>query len=186
MNNVLNSWWAWALRGVFAIIFGILVIFFPGDALQALVYLFGAYALVDGGFTVYTALSERSTNWGWHLVEGIISIVAGLAAFFLPLLTGLTLLLVIAFWAVFTGIMQMVAAWRLREEIENEIWLGLAGLISIIFGVFVFFDPLGGALATAWIIGVYSIAFGILMILVAMRYRELTGDDVQTPIADGI
>jgi len=173
MGNVFNSWWVWALRGVFAIIFGILAILFPGNALQALIWIFGAYALVDGTVTIYNAVTNRANNWLWNLVEGIVSVLAGIAAFLLPVLTGLTLLLIIGFWAVFTGIMQMVAGWQLRKEIDNEIWLGIAGIISVIFGVFIWIDPMGGALATAYIIGIYSIAFGALMIMLSMRYRSL-------------
>lgn len=182
MNSILNSWWFWAIRGVFAIIFGVLAMVFPGDALQALVYIFGAYALIDGVVTVYNSVANRKTNWGWHLVEGLISIIAGLVAFFLPVLTGLTILLVIGFWAVATGIMQMVAAWRLRKEIDNEIWLGLAGLMSVIFGIFIFLNPLAGALATAMIIGIYSILFGIFLIALAVRFRGYDDTGADTPL----
>lgn len=182
MNTVTNSWWFWAIRGVFAIIFGVLAMVFPGDALQALVYIFGAYALIDGVVTVYNAVANRVTNWGWQLVEGIISIIAGLVAFFLPVLTGLTILLIIGFWAVATGIMQMIAAWRLRKEIENEIWLGLAGLMSVIFGVYIFINPLAGALVTAMIIGIYSILFGIFLIALAVRFRGYDGTGADAPL----
>lgn len=177
-----NSWWFWAIRGVFAIIFGVLAMLFPGDALQALVYIFGAYALIDGAMTIYNSIANRATNWGWHMVEGIVNILAGLAAFFLPLLTGLTLLLVIGFWAVVTGFMQIVAAWRLRKEIDNEVWLGLAGLMSVIFGIYIFINPLAGALATAMIIGIYSILFGIFLLALAMRFRGIDDAGTQIPL----
>lgn len=173
MTNIIRNWWIWAVRGVFAIIFGAIAILFPALALQTLILVFGAYALVDGGFTIYHALTNRNDNWVWHLVEGIVSVLAGIAAFMLPILTGLTLLLVIAFWAIVTGVMQVVAAWRLRKEIENEFWLGLAGVSSIIFGTYILFDPLGGALATAWLIGIYSIAFGTMLIGLALRFRAM-------------
>lgn len=182
MNTGTNNWWFWAIRGVFAIIFGVLAIVFPGDALQALVYIFGAYALIDGVVGVYNSLANRTTNWGWHLVEGIVGIIAGIVAFALPVLTGLTILLVIGFWAVATGIMQMIAAWRLRKEIDNEIWLGLAGLMSIIFGIFIFINPLAGALATAMIIGIYSILFGIFFIALAIRFRGYVDAGAKTPL----
>ena len=172
-TQLAKTWWVWALRGVAAIIFGLLALFYPGATLTSLVYVFGAYALVDGAIAVYHAVTNRGTNWGWELFEGLVSIVAGFAAFALPFLAFLTLLFIMAFWAIASGIAQMVMAWRLRASIDNEIWLGLAGLLSVVFGVLVFFNPLAGSLATIWMIGAYSISFGIMFLFLAMRYRGL-------------
>jgi uncharacterized membrane protein HdeD (DUF308 family) len=167
-----KTWWVWALRGVAAIIFGLLALFYPGATLSSLVMLFGIYALVDGAIAVYHSLVNRGTNWGWELLEGVVSVIAGILAFAMPFLTFLTILFIIAFWAIVTGVMQIVMAWRTREEIDNEIWLGLAGLMSIIFGILVFLDPFAGSLATIWVIGVYSIIFGVMFIALAFRYRN--------------
>jgi uncharacterized membrane protein HdeD (DUF308 family) len=101
-------------------------------------------------------------------------------AFAMPFLTFLTILFIIAFWAIVTGVMQIVMAWRTREEIDNEIWLGLAGLMSIIFGVLVFLDPFAGSLATIWVIGVYSIIFGVMFIALAFRYRNAAPSNTVT------
>jgi uncharacterized membrane protein HdeD (DUF308 family) len=167
-----RTWWVWALRGVAAIIFGLLAIFYPGATLSSLVMLFGIYALVDGAIAVYHSLVNRGANWGWELLEGVVSIIAGILAFAMPFLTSLTILFIIAFWAIVTGVMQIVMAWRTREQIDNEIWLGLAGLMSIIFGVLVFVNPFAGLLSVLWVIGVYSIIFGVMFIALAFRYRN--------------
>lgn len=167
-----KTWWVWALRGVAAIIFGLLALFYPGATLTSLVFVFGVYALIDGAITVYNALVNRVHNWGWQLLEGIVTILAGIAAFMMPFLTFLTLLFIMAIWAIITGVAQMVMAWRQREVIENEIWLGLAGLMSVIFGILIFMNPFAGSLATIWMIGIYSIIFGIMMIALAFRYRS--------------
>jgi uncharacterized membrane protein HdeD (DUF308 family) len=172
-EQLAQSWWVWALRGVAAIIFGLLAIFYPGATLTSLVYVFGAYALVDGAIAVYHAIVNRGTNWGWELLEGVISILAGIAAFAVPFLAFLSLLFVMAFWAIASGVAQIIMAYRLRETIDNEIWLGLAGLLSIIFGVIIFVNPLAGTYATILMIGSYAIVFGVIFIFLAIRYRGL-------------
>jgi uncharacterized membrane protein HdeD (DUF308 family) len=174
MREAMNkNWWVWLLRGIFAILFGILAILFPGEAFAALIYIFGAYVLVDGAMTIYNALSHRGPNWGWELLEGVIAILAGLAAFFMTGLAGLTIILVIGVWAIITGVLQVVAAWRLRQEIDNEIWLGLAGILSVIMGILFIRNPFGGALATVWLIGIYSIVFGVMFMMLAFRVRNM-------------
>jgi uncharacterized membrane protein HdeD (DUF308 family) len=183
-KQLAQTWWVWALRGVAAIIFGLLALFYPGATLTSLIYVFGAYALVDGAIAVYHALVNRGSNWGWELLEGIVSIIAGIVAFASPFLTFLTLLIIMAFWAIFTGVAQIVMAWRVREQIDNEIWLGLAGLLSVIFGIVIIFNPLAGSLATIWMIGIYSIIFGVMFLFLAFRYRGLgssSTDEITTP-----
>ena len=170
-SELAQSWWVWALRGVAAIIFGLLALFYPGITLTSMVYVFGAYAVIDGAIAVYNAVVHRGVNWGWQLLEGLVSIIAGIAAFMMPFLASMTLLFIIAIWAIITGVMQMVMAWRQREVIDNEVWLGLAGLMSVIFGILVFFDPFAGLLSTVWVIGIYSIIFGVMMLALAWRYR---------------
>jgi uncharacterized membrane protein HdeD (DUF308 family) len=176
VDTMSRNWWVLLLRGIMAIIFGVLAILFPGEALAALVYIFGVYALIDGAVTLYQALVNPGPNRVWHALEGIVGIVAGIVAFVYTGLTAITLVYLIAIWAIVTGVMQIMAAWRLREEIENEIWLGLAGLLSVIMGVLFIFNPGGGALATVWLIGIYSIAFGIFFIMLAFRVRGMGSD----------
>ena len=173
-----RDWYIPLVRGLFSILFGMLALVFPGLTLATLIYLFAAYAMIDGITTIYQSLTSRDANvhWGWGLFEGVIALGAGIGAFFLPYITGITLLYLIAFYAIFTGIAQIMASIQLRKEIENEVWLGLAGFASVLFGAFIMLNPLGGALATAWLIGVYALAFGVMLVALAFRLRGIDGD----------
>ncbi|HKX19851.1 MAG TPA: HdeD family acid-resistance protein [bacterium] len=168
-----RNWWALALRGLFAVIFGLIALLNPGVTLIALIYLFGAYSLVDGIFGVAAAVraAEAHNRWGWLLVEGIAGIITGLIAFLIPGLTALVLLYLIAAWALVTGVLELLAAFRLRGMIANEWLLLLGGAASIIFGVLLIVQPGAGALALLWLIGAYALIFGILMLMLAFRLR---------------
>jgi uncharacterized membrane protein HdeD (DUF308 family) len=163
-----------AIRGVMAIIFGVLAFIWPGLTLWALVLLFGVYAFVDGIFALITAFRGRSTNdrWWVFLLEGLAGIAAGVIAFIWPAMTAFVLLYLIAAWAIVTGIIEVVAAIRLRKEIEGEWVLALSGIASIIFGVLMVLWPGAGALAVIWLIAAYAIVFGILLIFLAFRVRN--------------
>jgi uncharacterized membrane protein HdeD (DUF308 family) len=170
--------WGWIeLRGVVAVIFGILALLWPGVTLAALVILWGAYALADGVFSLIAAFKVRDRGrpfWSL-LIVGLLGIAAGIVTFLWPGMTALILLMFIAAWAFVMGIFQIVAAIRLRKEIENEWLLGLSGALSVIFGVLMFLQPGAGALAVVWIIGAYSILFGILLIVLGLRLRRHGG-----------
>jgi uncharacterized membrane protein HdeD (DUF308 family) len=181
LETMTRNWWIPLLRGVMAIIFGILAILFPGEALTALVWIFGIYALIDGIVTLYQAMTQPSDNRWWQLFEGIAAIIAGIVAFVWTGLTALTIVFLIGIWAIVTGVMQIMAAWRLRQEIDNEIWLGLAGVLSVIMGALFILNPFAGALATTWLIGIYSIAFGVLFIMLAFRLRGMDNPPTSTP-----
>ena len=176
LNVLARNWWVLALRGALAIVFGILVIAQPGIALPALLGLFAAYALVDGIFSIINGIRDRSSNPNWWvlLLEGLVGIAAGIFTFINPALTAVTLVFVVAAWAILTGIMEIWAAIRLREEIQGEFWLGLSGLISIIFGVLLVALPaLNGILTLLWLVGSYSIIFGVMMLMLAFRLRGM-------------
>lgn len=170
-----RNWWVFALRGVAAIIFGILAIIWPLLTLQVLVLLFGAYALVDGVFTVIAGIAshERNQRWWMMLLEGIAGIIVGILTFFWPGTTALVLLYFIAAWAIVTGVLEIVAAIQMRRIIENEWMMILAGIASILFGLLLFIFPGAGALSLVWLIGAYSIVFGILLIILALRLRGM-------------
>jgi uncharacterized membrane protein HdeD (DUF308 family) len=178
-----KNWWLFLIRGILSIVFGALTLFMPGLTLLLLITFYGAYAVVDGVMTIWSAFSGRGANTRWwvHLLEGIVSIVAGVIAFTLPEIAAVTLVLVIGAWAVFTGIAQIVQAVRLRKEIDNELWLGLSGALSVIFGVYVFLFPGAGALGLTWIIGVYAIIFGGMFIGLAFRLRSQNQSGQQNP-----
>ncbi|MDQ3927890.1 MAG: HdeD family acid-resistance protein [Chloroflexota bacterium] len=168
-------WWVFALRGAVAIIFGIMALVWPLLTLQVLLILFGAYALVDGVFAVVSGITvrERNSRWWGLLLRGIAGIIIGLVTFFWPGMTALALLYFFAAWEIVTGTMEIVAGIQLRRIIENEWLLILAGAVSIIFGLVLVIFPGAGALALVWLISAYSISFGILLLVLAFRLRNV-------------
>ncbi len=177
LRDLGKHWWVFLLRGVLAILFGIICFATPGMALTVLVALFAAFALVDGVFTIIAAIRHRDEvrHWWAYLLEGLLGVGIGVATWFWPGMTALALLFLIAFWAIATGIFEIIAAWKLREEIKGEWALGLAGVLSVVFGVLLIVRPGAGALAVIWLIGVYAILFGILMILVGFKVKGVRG-----------
>ena len=173
--DVLSRNWGWVvLRGVMAILFGILTLLLPGITLAVLVLMFGAYAIADGLLMIGGAIAHhgKGSNWFAMIIGGLIGIAAGLATFFWPGLTAVALLALIAVWAMATGIAMIVAAIQLRKVITGEWRLVLAGLLSVAFGVILAFRPGAGALAMLLWIGAYAIAAGILMIGLGFRLRS--------------
>jgi uncharacterized membrane protein HdeD (DUF308 family) len=166
------NWWSLAFRGVAAIIFGIVAWIWPDLTVAALVIIFGAYALVDGVFDIGTAITTRTNEDRLLLlIQGIASVVIGLITFIWPDITALTLIYLIAAWAIVTGVFEVVAAIRLRRVISGEFLLALGGIASVIFGILVAIFPGSGALALVWLIGIYAITFGILFLILAFRLR---------------
>jgi uncharacterized membrane protein HdeD (DUF308 family) len=167
-------WWLFLLRGLAAVIFGILAFVSPDITVVSLVLLFGIYALADGVLGIIAAVGERDTNRRWWvaLLEGLISLAAGVIAFIYPSLTAVALLYLIAAWALLTGVLEIIAAIRLRKEIINEWALGFSGLLSVIFGVLLFVSPGTGILALIWVLAAYAILFGILMVVLAFRIKR--------------
>jgi uncharacterized membrane protein HdeD (DUF308 family) len=168
-----SRWWAVALRGVAAILFGVITFVDPGVSLLALVILFGSWAIVDGSFNIASALRGRRDEkpWGALLLEGVAGIAAGVLAIMWPGITALVLLWLIATWAIVTGVAEIVAAIRLRKSVRGEWLLALAGVLSIAFGVLLFLRPGAGALAITLWIGAYAIVFGALMLALSFRLR---------------
>ena len=170
-----RNWWALALRGLAAIVFGILAFTWPGITLWALILLFGAYMLVDGVFAIVAAVraAGNEARWWLLLVEGILGVLAGIVAFVWPGLTALALLYFVAAWVIVTGIFEIVGAIRLRREIEGEWALILSGALSVLFGVLLAVIPApAGILSLLWLIGAYAVAFGLLLIILAFRVRN--------------
>jgi uncharacterized membrane protein HdeD (DUF308 family) len=167
-------WWALVIRGVAAIAFGIFTFVAPASSLRALVILWGVYAIVDGAFS--TVLSVRGAGivpgWGWLLFEGVMGIAAGVLALLWPAITALALLFVIATWAVVTGIAEIVTAIRLRRYLHGEWMLAVSGILSIAFGALLAINPGTGALAVTWLIGLYAILFGVLLVGLGFRLHR--------------
>lgn len=177
-----RNWWMMLIRGLGAIVFGVLVILLPDLALPALILLFAAYVAVDGIFSLAQAWAARSVHdrWWVNLIEGIAGLAAAVIAVLWPGLTALALLYLIAAWAVITGVFEIAAAFELRKQITNEIWLGISGILSVVFGGLLFAFPGSGALAVLWIIGAYSFVFGIMLCVLAFHLREFRHEDEQT------
>jgi uncharacterized membrane protein HdeD (DUF308 family) len=175
LADLARNWWLLAIRGAAAILFGIGAFLWPGITLAVLVLLFGAYSLVDGIFAVIAGIAARKEQerWWMMVLEGLAGIIIGVITFVYPGVTALVLLYLIAAWSIITGVFEIAAAIRLRQEIEGEWLLILAGILSIIFGVLLVVLPGPGALALIWLIGSYAIVFGILLLVLAFRLRSL-------------
>jgi uncharacterized membrane protein HdeD (DUF308 family) len=173
--DLARNWWLMAIRGVAAILFAILAFIWPGLTVTVLVLFFGAYALVDGIFAILAAIAAARERLRWwpFVVEGVLGIVAGVVTFVWPGVTALVLLYLIAAWAVVTGVFEIVAAIQLRKVIQGELLMILAGLLSIVFGLLLFFYPSAGALAVIWLIAAYALVFGVVMLIFAFRLRGL-------------
>lgn len=175
MQILAHNWWAIALRGLAAVLFGLAALIWPGLTISVLILLFGAYAFVDGVFAIIGAIraAEQHTRWWPLLLEGVAGIVAGLIAFFLPGLTAVVLLFVIAAWAFVIGVSEIIAAIKLRHVLTNEWLLGLGGLASLAFAILLIARPATGALAVVWIIGAYAIIFGVILLALGFRLRGI-------------
>jgi len=176
MGEILQrSWWFVLIRGLAALVFGVLSFANPAVSLATLVLLAGCYLLVDGAIGVWLGLSSRKRNDDWWvlLLWGLAGIAAGILTFTAPGLTALALLFYIAAWAVVTGVLQIIAAVRLRKEISGEWSMGLAGVVSVGFGLFLMARPDAGALAVLWAIASYALMLGLILIVLAFKVRGL-------------
>jgi uncharacterized membrane protein HdeD (DUF308 family) len=168
---LVENWWLFLLRGLFAIAFGLLALWRPFAVLAALVVLYGAYAFVDGFYALLIAFRGQRS---WRLaLEGLAGVAVGVITFFRPGLTALGLYLVVAGWSVVRGIIEIVAAIELRRHIQGEIWLILGGIASIAFGVLLIALPMSGVVALAWLISTFALAFGFIMCALAFRLRRV-------------
>jgi uncharacterized membrane protein HdeD (DUF308 family) len=174
MNMVLaRNWWALVLRGVLAIVFGVLAFVNPGLTLSTLILLFGAYSLVDGVFAIIAGLraAQRHERWWPFALEGLLSIAVGIVAFLMPLAAAFALLMIASAWSIVTGIFRIAAAIRLRREIEGEWLLILNGLLSVAFGVVIAIFPGAGLVWLVWMVGLYAIVFGVILVALGFRLR---------------
>jgi uncharacterized membrane protein HdeD (DUF308 family) len=169
-----NYWWIMGLRGLIAVLFGVAALVWTGLTLLVLVYLFGAYALVSGVVMVIVSLETRRylRYWWVLLLEGLVGIAAGVVAFAWPLITAVALLYLIAAWAIVSGVFQIAAAFSGWLPVAQEWTLALAGILSILFGVLLAVLPGAGILSLVWLIGIYSIAFGVVLIIRAFQFRQ--------------
>ena len=170
-----RHWWVPVIRGIAAIVFGIIAFAYPGLTIATLVLFFGAWVLIDGIFRIVGAIGGRASDpeWGFHLIIGIIGIIIGFLTFHAPAITALALIIYIAAWALMIGVSEVAFAIKLRREIKGEWFLILMGLASILFAVLVLWNPVPGALALIWLIACYAVVFGFLGIIFGFRLRSL-------------
>lgn len=168
-------WWTFIVRGILAILFGVLAFFAPPFGLAILVGLFAVWAIIDGIGNLIAGIRTRGADRSWWLevLEGLVSVAAGVIAIILPDIAAQVLILLIAAWAVITGVIEIFLAIRLRRVITGEVWMGLAGVASILFGVILIAFPAAGALSLVWLISSFAILFGVFLILLGWRLRGI-------------
>ncbi|MGR6915238.1 HdeD family acid-resistance protein [[Actinomadura] parvosata] len=174
MGELSRTWWLLLIRGLAAVIFGILALIWPGITLLVLVTFFGAYALVSGIFALFAGFRHGTRSRAWLLASGVIGILAGIVAFVWPGITSLALLYVVAFWAMLTGVSEIVAGIHLRKLIDNEWMFIVGGALSAIFGVLLLIWPGAGLLSLVWLIGAFAVLYGIAMIALSLRVKNFT------------
>ena len=181
MDALKTNWWLIVVRGVLALLFGVLAFIVPGATLATLVILYGAYALVDGIFALIVAAKapQGSDGRGTLALLGILSAAAGAVTFVYPGVTAVGLVYIIGAWALLKGMVEISAAIQLRKQISNEWLLALAGVASVAFGVLLFINPSAGALSLVWIIGFYAVLYGMTLLVLAYKLRRL-GDGIRT------
>lgn len=173
LRALARNWWLLLLRGIAAVVFGIVAIAWPGPTLLTLIIIYGVFALSDGVIAIVAATVGGAPGERWWLaLVGLLGIAAGVLTFVWPGITALVLLAVIAGWAVAIGVAQIIGAIRLRKEINNEWLLILSGIISVLFGAGIMVHPGAGALAVVWVIGIYAIIAGALYIGFAFRLKK--------------
>lgn len=173
LEYLARHWWIFTVRGALAIIFGILALVWPAITLVVLAIVFGAYALADGIFATIGAVRATAGHRTPLVLEALVGIAFGVLTLAWPRATVLALALLVGAWAVITGVAGIAAAVRLRQQLQGEWLYILSGAVSVLFGVLVLFWPASGALAIAWLIGLYAIVFGILMIGASIRIRQI-------------
>ena len=175
LRTLADNWWLLLLRGVAAVIFGVLAFYWPGLTLITLTLLWGAYAFADGIIAIWAALNASGGDAGprwWLGLSGVVGILAGIVAFAYTGMTALVLLMVIAVWAILIGVLQLYAAIQLWRVIDNAWWLILSGLLAIAFGAVLIAWPGTGALAVIWTIAWYAVFFGCMLIGLAFELKK--------------
>ncbi len=173
LDGLARNWWLILLRGICAIIFGLLAIAWPGLSLFTLIILYGVFALFDGGLAIGAAImgDTPAPRW-WLALVGVLGIAAGAVTLAWPGITGLVLLFFIAGWAIAAGVFQIVGAIRLRKEINDEWLLIASGVVSVLFGILILMFPGAGALSLAFVIGIFALVYGFLLVGFAMKLRK--------------
>ena len=173
LERLQKKWWLVLLRGIFAIIFGLIALLSPGIVLVTLLLYFGIIAVFSGFFLIIEGIAVKSDDRGMRILEGILYLIFGLLFIFMPGFVFASAMYFIAFWAILAGIFQIITAIRLRKEIQNE-WLAiLYGVLTLIFGILVLFNILAGAQALVMVFGIYALIAGLLLIGLSFKIKGL-------------
>ena len=175
LRVLFRYWWLLLLRGIVAILFGVLAFLWPGITVSTLVLFFGAYVFVNGAFLIINAVGSRreKDDWVVLLMEGLLGVGVGIMTAFTPGITGIALLLYIAAWALAAGVLEIAAALRLRKIVTGEWWLAVGGVVSIIFALLLIRFPAAGALSLIWLIATYACLFGAILIVLSFKVHKL-------------
>ena len=176
LGQLSGAWWLVLLRGLAAIVFGVLTLVWPSLTLVTLIVLYAVFAIADGAFSLLGAIrgGTMAPRW-WLAVSGLLSVAAGIIALVLPDLTAIALIIFIGVWSIARGLFEIVGAIRLRKEIDNEWSLILSGAVSVLFGLIVVVAPGAGAIALLWLIAVFAIVTGVLLVALSLRLRAASG-----------
>ncbi|MDY6867852.1 MAG: HdeD family acid-resistance protein [Chloroflexota bacterium] len=176
---IVRNWWVFLVRGLLAVIFGVLALIWPEITLITLMILFGIFVLMEGilNLVIGVATSDTNRRWWVTLIEGILDIVIAILTFVWPDITAVVLLYFIAAWALLSGVLEIILAIRIRQMIEREWAMILGGILSIIFSVLLFVFPSEGAISLLMLIGIYSIIIGILFVILGFRIRKFGRED---------
>lgn len=180
LGDLSRNWWLLVVRGVAAVIFGALALFWPGITMVALAIVFGVFALVDGislGIAAFRATSGTRTPM---VIQSVLSVLLGLGALIWPIVAVFALVMIIAVWAIVTGVAEIVTAVRMRSQISSEWLLIFVGALSVIFGLLLLLWPGLGALAIITVIGVYAIIFGVALAIAGFRLKGTTASATST------
>ena len=169
-----DYWWLFLVRGLFAIILGVLAIIFPGSTMAVLVMFLGAYMFIDGLFSIVAAFNARRTmrTWTWLLASGVLGVIIGIITFFNPFATALAIITLIAFWALVIGLAEIIWAIRLRSVIRGEGWYIASGILSIAFSFLLLVLPRAGILTISYLFGIYAITIGVILLSLGTRLRR--------------
>jgi uncharacterized membrane protein HdeD (DUF308 family) len=173
-----RNWWAVALRGLAAVVFGLIALLVPGAVMLTLALVFAAYLLVDGVLGIIAAVraATHHDRWGLLLFEALVNIVVGVVAAVFPAAAVFGFVLLIAVWALVTGVLMVAAAFRLHVS-HGRWWLVFAGIVSVLWGLLLLIAPLMGAVVLTWWLGAYAVIFGIMLLVVGFRLRGQHGSD---------
>jgi uncharacterized membrane protein HdeD (DUF308 family) len=167
-----QNWWAIGIRGVLGILFGLIALFLPGVTILSIILVFAAYAFVDGVFGIVSGIraARQHERWGFLVLEGLVNIAAAAVAVSWPGITVVAFVLLIAFWAILTGALELAAAFRLEVD-DGRWWLVFGGLVSLVYGALLILAPIIGAVVLTWWLGVYALVFGVSLVVLAFRLR---------------